>query len=50
MVLGKHSGRAAFKNRLEELGIMPSDENAFGDAFVRFKAWQIRSTISLMKT
>ena len=38
MVLGKHSGRAAFKNRLEELGIMPSDENAFGDAFVRFKA------------
>ena len=38
MVLGKHSGRAAFKNRLEELGIMPTDENAFGDAFVRFKA------------
>lgn len=38
MVLGKHSGRAAFKNRLEELGIMPSDDNAFGDAFIRFKA------------
>lgn len=38
MVLGKHSGRAAFKSRLEELGIMPVDDNAFGDAFVRFKA------------
>ncbi|WP_211365827.1 2-isopropylmalate synthase [Litorivicinus lipolyticus] len=38
MVLGKHSGRAAFKSRLEELGIEPGDDNDFGDAFVRFKA------------
>ncbi len=38
MVLGKHSGRAAFKSRLEELGIMPAEDNAFADAFVRFKA------------
>ena len=38
MVLGKHSGRAAFKSRLEELGIMPVEDEAFSDAFVRFKA------------
>ena len=38
MVLGKHSGRAAFKSRLEELGLAVGDDNAFGDAFVRFKA------------
>jgi 2-isopropylmalate synthase len=38
MVLGKHSGRNAFKSRLEELGIVLSDEKAFQDAFERFKA------------
>ena len=37
MVLGKHSGRAAFKSRLGELGIELPDDAAFNDAFVRFK-------------
>jgi 2-isopropylmalate synthase len=36
LVLGKHSGRAAFKNKLEELGFDLGD-NAFQDAFNRFK-------------
>ena len=37
MVLGKHSGRAAFKSRLEELGIVMADDAALNDAFARFK-------------
>ena len=37
MVLGKHSGRAAFKSRLNELGIELPDDKAFNEAFVRFK-------------
>ncbi len=37
LVMGKHSGRAAFRTRLKELGI-DLGENAFQDAFVRFKA------------
>lgn len=49
MVLGKHSGRAAFKSRLEELGIMVDDENAFGDAFVRFKALADKNMTSSTK-
>ena len=36
LVMGKHSGRAAFRSKLSELGYAPSD-NAFEDAFVRFK-------------
>jgi 2-isopropylmalate synthase len=36
LVLGKHSGRAAFKNKLAELDIELGD-NAFEDAFNRFK-------------
>ncbi|HHI81592.1 MAG TPA: 2-isopropylmalate synthase [Rhizobiales bacterium] len=36
LVMGKHSGRAAFHSKLEELGYELSD-NAFQDAFVRFK-------------
>ena len=36
LVLGKHSGRHAFKTRLEELGYDLGD-NAFQDAFARFK-------------
>lgn len=36
LVLGKHSGRAAFKNKLSELGLELGD-NAFQDAFNRFK-------------
>ena len=36
LVMGKHSGRAAFRNKLEELGYQLSD-NQFQDAFERFK-------------
>ncbi len=37
LVLGKHSGRAAFKDKLAALGYGLGD-NAFQDAFIRFKA------------
>ncbi len=37
LVMGKHSGRAAFRSKLESLGYELGD-NAFQDAFVRFKA------------
>ena len=37
LVMGKHSGRAAFKSKLEDLGYDLGD-NEFQDAFVRFKA------------
>jgi len=37
MVLGKHSGRNAFKTRLQELGIDLETEQQLNDAFVRFK-------------
>ncbi|MBM2836205.1 MAG: leuA [candidate division NC10 bacterium] len=37
LVLGKHSGRHAFKKRLEELGVTLSEE-ALNKAFIRFKA------------
>jgi len=37
LVMGKHSGRAAFRAKLEELGYELGD-NAFQDAFIRFKA------------
>ncbi|USI72595.1 2-isopropylmalate synthase [Sphingomonas morindae] len=37
LVMGKHSGRAAFRSKLEALGYSLGD-NAFQDAFVRFKA------------
>src|SRR3989304_5898641 len=37
LVLGKHSGRHAFKKRLEELGGELSDDD-LNKAFVRFKA------------
>jgi 2-isopropylmalate synthase len=36
LVLGKHSGRAAFRQKLVEMGYNLSD-NEFGDAFKRFK-------------
>jgi 2-isopropylmalate synthase len=36
LVMGKHSGRHAFKEKLKELGYELGD-NAFEDAFVRFK-------------
>jgi 2-isopropylmalate synthase len=37
LVMGKHSGRHAFKKKLEELGYELGD-NALNEAFVRFKA------------
>jgi len=37
MVLGKHSGRNAFKTRLSELGIEFESDEALNDAFARFK-------------
>ena len=36
LIMGKHSGRAAFRNKLEEMGYKLSD-NQFQDAFERFK-------------
>jgi len=38
MVLGKHSGRNAFRTRLKELGIEFSSEEKLNAAFQRFKA------------
>jgi 2-isopropylmalate synthase len=37
MVLGKHSGRNAFKTRLKELGVEFESEAELNDAFARFK-------------
>lgn len=37
MVLGKHSGRAAFRARLEQLGIPFGSDNSLNQLFVRFK-------------
>lgn len=37
LVMGKHSGRAAFRDKLKELGFTLGD-NALEDAFTRFKA------------
>ena len=37
MVMGKHSGRAAFRSRLEELGIVLPGEGELNTAFARFK-------------
>ena len=37
MVLGKHSGRNAFRTRLKELGIEIETESALNSAFARFK-------------
>jgi 2-isopropylmalate synthase len=37
LVLGKHSGRTAFKQRLKELGIELQSEDAYNAAFQRFK-------------
>src|SRR4028118_1395671 len=36
LVMGKHSGRAAFRSKLKEMGYRLSD-NQFQDAFERFK-------------
>ncbi|MBI5463097.1 MAG: 2-isopropylmalate synthase [Gammaproteobacteria bacterium] len=37
IVLGKHSGRNAFRSRLSELGIEFASEEALNEAFTRFK-------------
>jgi 2-isopropylmalate synthase len=37
LVLGKHSGRSAFKQRLKELGIDLESDDAYNKAFQRFK-------------
>jgi len=37
MVLGKHSGRNAFRSRLDELGIVLGSEQEVNEAFQRFK-------------
>ena len=37
LIMGKHSGRAAFKDKLKAMGYVLGD-NAMQDAFVRFKA------------
>ncbi|MEO1086902.1 MAG: alpha-isopropylmalate synthase regulatory domain-containing protein, partial [Acidobacteriota bacterium] len=37
LVMGKHSGRHAFRSKLEELGVAPLSDNAFEVAFHRFK-------------
>ena len=37
LVLGKHSGRNAFRNRLQELGLEFDTEEGLNDAFKRFK-------------
>jgi len=37
LVLGKHSGRNAFKSRLQELGVVIESEEALNAAFKRFK-------------
>jgi 2-isopropylmalate synthase len=37
MVLGKHSGRNAFRSRLREMGIELASEELVNDAFARFK-------------
>ncbi len=37
LVMGKHSGRNAFRSKLKELGFGEIGDNAFQDAFARFK-------------
>ncbi|HYQ90926.1 MAG TPA: 2-isopropylmalate synthase [Candidatus Competibacteraceae bacterium] len=37
LVLGKHSGRNAFRSRLEQLGIVLNSEEELNNAFARFK-------------
>ncbi len=44
LVMGKHSGRHAFKDKLKELGYALTD-NAFQDAFERFKALADRKKV-----
>jgi 2-isopropylmalate synthase len=45
LVLGKHSGRAAFRDKLRSLGFDDLGENALEDAFARFKALADRKKV-----
>ena len=38
LVMGKHSGRNAFRSRLQELGVVIQSEEQLNNAFARFKA------------
>ncbi len=49
LVMGKHSGRNAFRTKLKELGY-ELGENAFEDAFNRFKALADRKKVSTTRT
>jgi 2-isopropylmalate synthase len=54
LVMGKHSGRAAFRDKLRALGYGEIGDNQLNDAFRRFKdladrrgrSWSLRSTVS----
>ena len=37
LVLGKHSGRAAFRSKLKELGYADLGDNELNDVFARFQ-------------
>ena len=50
LVLGKHSGRNAFRSRLLELGIQFETETELNEAFTRFKALADLKHEILMKT
>ncbi len=45
LVLGKHSGRAAFRDKLASLGFGDLGDNALNDAFGRFKALADRKKV-----
>lgn len=45
LVMGKHSGRAAFRDKLKALGYGDLGDNQLNDAFVRFKALADRKKI-----
>jgi 2-isopropylmalate synthase len=49
LVLGKHSGRAAFKARLEELGYGFEEQAEVNEVFRVLSSWPIRNTKSSMK-
>jgi len=49
MVLGKHSGRNAFKSRLKELGISFDSEEELNETFMRFKELADKKTRNLRR-
>ena len=44
LVMGKHSGRNAFRSRLQELGVVIESEEQLNHAFARFKALADKNT------